>query len=183
MDWFYKIKIRPSSKKSIKPRLSIKSRFNKIEISQNSTLLLHNMLKMYFFATHVYDLMIVLKAAAEEGLLKPWLGPVMPYLSWTELRGHSKQTKTVLTTKSGKYIQIQNKISILRISKYRIDVEKSDEKIQSLLNIVSQFYVISRFYDAFGVDQHYTVKSRFYWVVGRQQMVNKIEIINKIEMI
>ncbi len=37
--------------------------------------------------------------------------------------------------------------------KSRIYVEKSDDQIQSKLNNESQFYVISRFYDAFGADQ------------------------------
>ncbi len=39
--------------------------------------------------------------------------------------------------------------------KSRIYVEMSDGQIQSLLNNVSQFYVISRFYDAFASDQQY----------------------------
>ena len=37
--------------------------------------------------------------------------------------------------------------------KSRIYVEKSDDQIQSLLNMVSQYYVISRFYNAFAADQ------------------------------
>ncbi len=37
--------------------------------------------------------------------------------------------------------------------KSRIYVENSDDQIQSLLNNVFQFYVISRFYDTFGADQ------------------------------
>ena len=42
--------------------------------------------------------------------------------------------------------------------KSQIYVEKSDDQIQSCLNNVSQFsqfYIISRFYDAFATDQQY----------------------------
>ena len=39
--------------------------------------------------------------------------------------------------------------------KIRIYVENSEDKNKSLLNSVSQFYVTSRFYDAFTADQQY----------------------------
>ncbi len=39
--------------------------------------------------------------------------------------------------------------------KSRIYFEKSDDQIQNLLNKMSQFYVVSRFYVAFAPDQSY----------------------------
>ena len=56
--------------------------------------------------------------------------------------------------KSKKIRYIKSRFYVSRFYvKSRIYVVKSDDKIQSLLNIVSQFYVISRFYVAFAADQ------------------------------